>query len=1392
MKLKQYLMSFMLLVNILNAYSQTVEPFPPARYTDRIKGDILMIGNNVLSIHPSNEYNTVGNPSTANDDINMVYVDIDGDASTFSSSSAIMQVPNTSRDCYKIVYAALYWSGTYRTGDRSQLNRVKFKTPGSSTYTNITGSIVYDEGVSNLLTNDCLPYAAYADVTSLINPTNAEGNYTVADVRASLGNNSGCPGGNAAGWNLFLVYSDPKLPGKFITTFDGFAGIQNGETLNIPVSGFQSNPAGNVNAKLAFAALEGDNKLSGDGMQIRGTTGALPVIGFSDVTAPSRTTTNFFNSSISDVSGNSSGRTPNSQNTLGFDAGITDIANPARSVLRNNETDAEVRIYTNQDKYYLYFLAFSIEIIEPEILMTKAVQNLAGQDIGNQNVTLCQELNYVIAFDNIGNDDAEGVTGQALPPGGVGVGSDYVLIRDVLPINTTLVSIDTSNVPGTIVVNSPAGTLNIYVPKRFLTSNETRHFITIRVRIACSCAELTTACSNLIVNQAFITYQGVISDIVITNDPSSSTYNLACLSGNADSTNFLVGLDTCTFNTDVIICGTNATLTAGAGYDNYVWTGPVGATFIPNNTSQTVTVNMTGTYTVNGTDALCRPIRQTFNVIQFGAGLTNPIIPYDENPTPVICTDNGERLPYIFLCGSGDSQLLQTNITDATSVQWFLYNPALAGCGPYPPTNCPVTNAACWTNQVGTGSNYTVTAAGMYSVVFTFPGGCTRTFYFNVYQNLLDPQIVKEDIICGNPGSITVTNVSGSGYEYQLLNGAVVVFPWQASNVFTPINTAGTYTVQVRPTTFSGGCVFTVPNIGIQVLDVTVSAIVTQPLCFGEQGSVNIQITGVPGQYYYTLHQGTIAGPIVGSVGPTNSTFNVFSNLTPGQTYTWETHTDDGCTRTGSFTLNNPPQLVVTSSITRPLTSCGDGEITVNTTGGTPPYYYYLNSAPPAPFIANGVSSVVIPVSTPGTYTITVYDANNCIGTTQQIITLTPPPTFTVSSTNILCYGTNSGTITFNVTNANGNALMYSIDGGVTWQSNPVFTNVPPGSYSAVVQYTFGTAVCTSVPQSITITEPAQALTASGGVAAVACDSNGGNGIVRITNVQGGTPYPAPNPYQYNFGSGYQNSNQANLPPGTYTISVRDANLCEFFMTVTLDPIPAPPTINVGAPTFNCNGSATSTVTVNNGASSYTYTYSINPPLVPPHNPNSNVFQNVQCGNSVVTVNYTLVSPPTFSNLLNEDFGIGNDTTSPGINPAYCFERQINNPAIYCKTGPQINDGDYSVTKRILFPFGAWYPFLDHTTNGTNPNARFLAINIGGVAGVGGILYSKPITDIIPNQDIRVSLWAANLLKIDPSNTQSPPDLTIQLVRNLGLPTETIIAASNTGNIPKSNALIYI
>ena len=135
-----------------------------------------------------------------------------------------------------------------------------------------------------------------------------------------------------------------------------------------------------------------------------------------------------------------------------------------------------------------------------------------------------------------------------------------------------------------------------------------------------------------------------------------------------------------------------------------------------------------------------------------------------------------------------------------------------------------------------------------------------------------------------------------------------------------------------------------------------------------------------------------------------------FPNLTPGQTYTWVIRTDNGCTQNGTFTINNPTQLVATSALTRPL-SCTPGEITINVTGGTPPYAYYVKYYSQTAGTFQTTNTVT--VSTPGTYTTTVVDANNCQAVTTIVVNQVQPPVYTVTSTNILCNGANNGTITF-------------------------------------------------------------------------------------------------------------------------------------------------------------------------------------------------------------------------------------------------------------------------------------------------------------------------------------------------------------------------------------------
>src|SRR5690606_14469132 len=111
----------------------------------------------------------------------------------------------------------------------------------------------------------------------------------------------------------------------------------------------------------------------------------------------------------------------------------------------------------------------------------------------------------------------------------------------------------------------------------------------------------------------------------------------------------------------------------------------------------------------------------------------------------------------------------------------------------------------------------------------------------------------------------------------------------------------------------------------------------------------------------------------------------------------------------------------------------------------------------------------------------------------------------------------------------------------------------------------------------------------------------------------------------------------------------------------------------------------------------------------------------------------------------------------------------------------RINDGEYSVTQRIARDFSDWVDVRDHTGN---PEGRFVAINIGDVAGMGGVIYRKPIKDFLPNQDVQVSIWGHNLMESTSNPEKGDPNIVIQLVDPSN---DAVIAEDLTGVIAKSD-----
>lgn len=168
---------------------------------------------------------------------------------------------------------------------------------------------------------------------------------------------------------------------------------------------------------------------------------------------------------------------------------------------------------------------------------------------------------------------------------------------------------------------------------------------------------------------------------------------------------------------------------------------------------------------------------------------------------------------------------------------------------------------------------------------------------------------------------------------------------------------------------------------------------------------------------------------------------------------------------------------------------------------------------------------------------------------------------FTTTVINVSCHGSTNGQITVSsATGGSGTGYTYSVNNGV-FQSNNIFTGLPSAIYKIRVKDSNGAI---SSEQSVFVDEP-KTLQASTFKDNLSClNSNDG----RITaSVFGGT-----SPYVYNWSSGQTTALVTNLTPGTYTVTVSDANGCTALpiATVIISPTNIPDaTVTLIQPTDN-------------------------------------------------------------------------------------------------------------------------------------------------------------------------------------------------------------------------------
>ncbi len=1452
---KLTILFYFLIAGIQFTIAQEYVPFTPrlAGGNLEIRGDIVFVGNNILNraseANPE-EANTPYNGTQNNNSLWMEYIDIDTDPTTFSSSSAELNLTDPS--CSQVRYAGLYWAGTYPnerstnggaqfsgTTRSEEWNEIKFRVPGGAYV-----DLIADNNPDAVGEEDDIimngyqplnpttfakdaPVICYKNITDLVRSnTDPNGEYTAANVRATRGRRNGS---SSAGWVMVIIYENPNESGKFISTFDGYAGLS-GSVGNVDVSvdGFRTLPAPfPVRARIGVGALEGDRGIRNDRFFIRADLNSGST--FTNLTTGLNPDNNFFNSTITTNGAEVPTRTPYGTNTLGTDLDLFNLNNPSRNVLPNAESGATLRFTSSGDGYGPFLATFSVEIIEPNIVLEKKVEDIAGNDITGLGVNLGQTLDYVLSFRNLGNDDGVGYT-----------------IRDVLPTNTTFLSADVSGAAGvTYTIDTVTNEIIFSIPDDLIQIDDPTYAIRMTVRVAENCFDFVDACTDLIQNLAYSTYQGRINSAIITDDPSVSDFD-NCGFVTPGATNFLLDdLASCNFSRTAQLCGDFLVLDSGDGFDNYVWyedvnrNGLVDALDVnitavdgnPDNDPSTIVVTQTGMYIVDKQIAdPCKGFLEIITVERFGDNTVNPIVEFfndansDADPTNdiegevVSCSVDGDLLPKIFLCGSNDSQLLQVNIADTQSMVWERWDEDETSC-----TNsgddCANKNLACNWNQVNIGNSFTATTVGKYRLVVNYQNGCLNRFYFNVFQNILDIDYTTRNVVCETPGNITVTNI-GSGYGFQLVDIATntISIPFSANNGpsfdFTSNGAYRVEVVQLDPSTgdpITGACIFSTPDIGILNRAFQVDLLTTDANC-NTLGNVQINANNVLPNYSYELrlddgtpppaspsYTGHPGGTLVDDeTAQANNTYT-FNNVNPGN-YFVVTRSDDGCVDVQGMTINRIPDPTL-SAVTLADIGCTFGSISLTRAGGqgNPDFLFAVWSkdgtvlhtpggSPTEQDIVDNIDPNAYQVETTftfgwrdtdadgideyfpnenGTYQFIVLDANNCYAISSTVV-INDNGGLVIDSVDEVqpsCSGEADASVTINLIGGVG-PYQYSIDNGVTYQSTPTFVGLSAGPYQLRVLDSSGCDL--SLPYSISEPFP---LSASAGVSRDAtCDPNGGE--VRITNVVGGS-----GTYEYSFdgGSTWGITSIAILPPGDYTVLVRDGS-CSFPMNVTVEGLPAPPNVAL-TPEVNYNCDGTGTITASPSISGYNYRYELDGvPNTP--DPTSNVFNNVGPGTYTVTTYYSSQTPPTPSLLLSEDFGVGNGTIPSPDTRGYAYEDQTTSTAGGGDTNRNINDFQYSVTNDIVAPFGAWISPNDHT-DATDPDGRFLVINVG-TPSPGQIIYTKPIQDIIPNRPLTISLYIFNL--VISSRTILDPDLTIEIVDTGG----TVIQSIRTGDIAKN------
>lgn len=273
------------------------------------------------------------------------------------------------------------------------------------------------------------------------------------------------------------------------------------------------------------------------------------------------------------------------------------------------------------------------------------------------------------------------------------------------------------------------------------------------------------------------------------------------------------------------------------------------------------------------------------------------------------------------------------------------------------------------------------------------------------------------------------------------------------------------------------------------------------------------------------------------NTGNTGTLQQVFDNGVPNSSdfYTLTVTAANGCAHTDTFEVTTIQSISNVAITKEDVTVCNgmDGALTIEITGGTPPYFITWNGSMSGQMMTSD-TNVVLDNLMQGSYSLNIADSSGTGCDVTTPLTIINGPGAVISNPIVTpesCFGQADGCISIEVSGTNPTII---------WSNglqNDTICNLASDYYSVTVF----DGNCTTEVDSIFVPSPVE-LMVFANTTNVSC-AGGNDGQITL-NAFGGT-----SPYIYSWEDDSMLAVQENLTAGFYSVTVIDANGCEFALS---------------------------------------------------------------------------------------------------------------------------------------------------------------------------------------------------------------------------------------------------